>query len=148
MQLVESNSNRPGNGQNVRKVREREREWNQFLISWIQHSGITLCVLLFYVYAPSPGVTWLEWSTGVFVMLEMQSAVCVFTGRLLNQCLNLASIWAQYGSSMEPIWLQSGGFVRQQPNLSLNRRCGWKKLAVWSRLEWWAVWCGVPLVFR
>lgn len=81
-------------------------------------------------------------------MLEMQSAICIFTESLLNKCLNLASIWAQSGSSMEPIWLQSGGFVRQQPNLSLNRRCGWKKLAVWSRLECWAVWCGVPLVFR
>lgn len=84
--------------------------------------------------------------SGYLFTLEMLNAICIFKERLLSKCGNLASIWAQHSFGMEAIWLQSGGFVRQQPNLSLNRRCGEKNWPSDPDLN--AVWCGVSLVFR
>lgn len=103
-----------------------KKDWNQFMISWILGSRILCPAFLFMqLHLVSPDDV--NDLSGYLSRYKRKMQFASLQRDCWTNVLTLAAIWAQCGFSMEAIWLQSGGFVRQQPNLSLNRRCGQKK---------------------
>lgn len=66
------------------------------------------------------------------------------TEQIPQSGFNLGSIWLQHGTNMAPIrW-----FCQAAAKFVVEQKMWLKKLADWSGLECWAVWCGVPVTFR